>query len=556
MTILALARNELRNHYEIVVIGSGYGGAIAASRLSRAGREVCLLERGSEIRPGAYPTTEPELLKQVQTHASGKQIGSATAMFNFHQGKDINVIAGCGLGGTSLINAGICMRADDSIFKTDRWPEPIRNGSLEKYYKLAETMLKPAVFPANAQLPHKVNALKHAAQQFDGEFKKVPVLVNYESLPENKNHLGVEQHACVQCGDCISGCNYGAKNTVLMNYLPDAKQHGAQIHTEITVESIQQEPDHWRVNIKDTHGHALDLNSITADIVIVAAGTLGSNEILLRSRENGLTLSDQLGCHFSGNGDMVSLAYNSDHVIDGVGFGRHPAQGRMPAGPTSLSAIDCRNTESVFLIEAVIPGALAKLLPASLALLAKTTGQSSGRGFRKRLQDKWREISSAVLGAYTGAVQNTLFVLAVGQDDSRGVLKLRNNHLQIDWPDVGRQAGVQNADRAMHKVSDALGAMYIPNPVWNEFTNRNLLSGHPLGGCAMADSAESGVVNHKGQVYSQSKGNAVHRGLYVMDGSIVPGALGINPLLTISGLVERCCEYLARDYQWEIDYRF
>ena len=555
MTKLSSPRSELRAHYQVVVIGSGYGGAIAASRLSRAGREVCLLERGSEIRPGDYPSTEPELLPQIQTHVMGKRVGSAAAMFSFHQDKDINVVSGCGLGGTSLINAGICIRADESTFKGDHWPEAIRNTSLEKYYQLAESMLQPSELPGHLGTLHKVAAFKQAAGSFAGQFKKVPILVNFKELPETKNHLGVEQNACVHCGDCITGCNYGAKNTVLMNYLPDARQHGAHIFTEITVESIQKESRHWRINIVDTQGEVLNLTHLTAEIVIVAAGTLGSNEILLRSRVHGLPLSDKLGSRFSGNGDMISLAYNSDHVVDGVGFGKHPATGRIPVGPTSSNVIDCRNTDSVFLIEAAIPGAFAKLLPASLAVLAKTTGQTAARGFRKRLQDYWRETTSALFGAYRGAVQNTLFVLAVAQDDSSGVIRLENDAIKIDWSGVGRQPGIQQADRAMHRVSDALGATYIPNPVWNELTQRNLLTGHPLGGCTMADSAEFGVVNHKGQVFSKTQGSEVHTGLYVMDGSIVAGALGVNPLLTISGLVERCCDHLAQDYQWTIDYR-
>ena len=106
----------------------------------------------------------------------------------------------------------------------------------------------------------------------------------------------------------------------------------------------------------------------------------------------------------------------------------------------------------------------------------------------------------------------------------------------------------------MQRATQALGGVYLPNPVWNKFTRHNLVTGHPLGGCAMADDAGSGAVNHKCQVYSAEKGSAVYENLYVLDGAVVPRSLGVNPLFTISALAERSCELLAQDRRWIIDY--
>ena len=116
--------------------------------------------------------------------------------------------------------------------------------------------------------------------------------------------------------------------------------------------------------------------------------------------------------------------------------------------------------------------------------------------------------------------------------------------MNIRWPDVGRQAPFVRADEMMREATRALGGTYIPSPAWHELLGRKLVTGHPLGGCALAADARDGVVNHRGQVFSGDAGTAVHPGLYVMDGSIVPASLGVNPLLTIAGLAERCCELM------------
>jgi cholesterol oxidase len=112
----------------------------------------------------------------------------------------------------------------------------------------------------------------------------------------------------------------------------------------------------------------------------------------------------------------------------------------------------------------------------------------------------------------------------------------------------------KEASQLMQRVTSALGGEYIPNPIWNDLTEHNLATAHPLGGCVMADNPDRGVVNHKGQVFTGDPGGGIHEGLYVMDGSVVPTALGVNPLLTISALAERSCYLLAQDYGWAIDY--
>jgi cholesterol oxidase len=119
---------------------------------------------------------------------------------------------------------------------------------------------------------------------------------------------------------------------------------------------------------------------------------------------------------------------------------------------------------------------------------------------------------------------------------------------------VGGQPSFERASELLRQASEAIGGTYIKNLFWNELTGQQLLTGHPLGGSPMAEDARDGVVNHKGQVFSGASGSAVHQGLYVVDGAIIPRSLGANPLLTICALAERSCHYLAVDRGWTINY--
>ena len=207
----------------------------------------------------------------------------------------------------------------------------------------------------------------------------------------------------------------------------------------------------------------------------------------------------------------------------------------------------------VIMEDGAIPGAMATLLPQILAAGAELTGVDTDAGLRERIEELARVVKSKLLGAYSGATRNTLFLLVVGHDDASGRIVLEDDRVRVHWRGVGEQPHFARASELMRRATQALGGTYIPNPVWNDLTDHNLVSGHPLGGCPMAGNADAGVVNHKGQVFTGS-GSAVHAGLYVMDGSVIPRSLGANPLLTISALAERCCDHLARDHGWTIQY--
>src|SRR5262245_42018795 len=116
----------IKDHYTVVVVGSGYGGAITASRLARAGQQVCVLERGKEFQPGEYPDTELEIVGEAQTDTPEFHIGPRSGLYDFRINKDINVFLGCGLGGTSLVNANVSLPPERRVLEDERWPEGLR----------------------------------------------------------------------------------------------------------------------------------------------------------------------------------------------------------------------------------------------------------------------------------------------------------------------------------------------------------------------------------------------------------------------------------------------
>lgn len=557
---------ELKDGYEIVVIGSGYGGGIAASRLARAGRQVCLLERGREILPGEYPDTLPEAVRETQVHGPLGQAGSRTALLEFRIHDDISVFQGCGLGGTSLVNANVSLPADRWVFDDPHWPAELRadyDTLLADGYRRAKEMLRPQPYPAAAPPLPKLQALEKSAAHLGSTLSRPPINVSFTA---GVNHVGVEQAACTGCGDCVSGCNVGAKNTTLMNYLPDACNFGAEIYTQVSVRHLTRAADgRWLVHYQALHTgrEAFDapLMTLRADIVILAAGTLGSTEILLRSRDHGLPVSAALGRRFTGNGDVLAFGYNNDVPVNGVGFGLHNPRHIPPVGPCITGAIDLRGAEKgekgMIIEEGSIPGALAPLLPGVLAAVAAVVGKDTDGGVLDEMREHAREAESAVRGAYHGAVRHTQTYLVMSHDDTGGEMRLQNDRLRVEWKGVGAQPAFARVNQALQQATQATGGTFVPNPAWSNLFGQgsDLMTVHPLGGCAMGATAATGVVNHKGQVFAGAEADAgVHEGLYVADGAVIPRSLGVNPLLTISALAERACALLAKDRGWEIDY--
>jgi cholesterol oxidase len=543
MKRLSSSIKTLRSEYETVVIGSGYGGSVAAAHLAKSGLSVCILERGPERHSGEYPKNLCEVLFDLQLTTPSGHYGRENALFDLRLGRDVNVLAGNGLGGTSLINAGV-------VLEPARHPGklPYGTGGLGAYRSKVKKVLDPQTFPSYLSPPQRMEAFSAAASQ--GRARSVPMAVRFEDGP---NTAGVFQRACNMCGDCITGCNFAAKGTLLYNYLPMAHEAGAEIYTGIKVRSVVS--DHngkWLVSYVPLGirrpARAPEM-FIRASRVILAAGVLGSTEILLRSRELGLELSRRLGEGFSSNGDALGFAYGADKPVGGVGFGRSkPAKDSV--GPTITMMIEPPEPGAPVIEDAAVPSALGGAFAAALGVFS--AAQQARRNDR---WPGWRAVfGPGLFGPYRGKPHRTLTMLAMGKDDGTGRFGLVEDRLDLRWIGASAERVFSTEQAIFSELSRALGAEYITDPFDTGFGDSTLITVHPLGGCAMGQDSDRGVVDEFGRVYrgescaeKTTREAQYHKGLFVLDGSILPGPIGINPLLTISALAQRGVEHMLAE---------
>lgn len=550
-TPLASDASTMDDRYGVVIVGSGYGGAVTAARLALAGHSVCVLERGREWTPGRFPDELPALAAEVRTdrHPLG--------LYDYQRGHDVDVFAGSGLGGTSLVNASVALRPTDDVFQHPRWPRALRDaaaaGDLEREFARVEQMLgvtRAGRHRDDASSPPKVIAHQRSAR--DKPFTLLDIAVRPSTEPEGPNAHGVHQRPCTYCGDCVTGCNVGAKNTLTMNYLPVAKAHGAALFTGMEVDFVLPAAPGdrgWFVFARHHRGDGLAPleRVIHAENVVLAAGALGSTGILLRSRERGLSVSSRLGHHFSANADLMGFGYNTDAPTNVLGFGAHaPPRAGYRTGPLIMSMVDRRSdpTRRLLVQEGAIPRGLVELTRAAILL----GGGEGDLGLRERAQALSRIVRDAFHAGPDGALNHSMLYLGMGHDGADGRIILdATGKPRVVWGAISERPVYRQLVDEMTALVTELGGSYVPNPRWMQALGKNPVTVHPLGGCPMGDTADDGVVDDTGTVFANAaNGGERHEGLFVMDGAVIPTSLGANPLLTISALAERFAALLSR----------
>lgn len=592
MPYLSRPIGELKSHYDVVIIGSGYGGGAVAYRLAAAQHaaaedarlrgittavSVCVLERGEEWRTGDFPVSPTEALAQLQVDHPLFQAGPSTGLFDLRVWPEMAVLVGCGLGGTSLINANVMIPAEPDAFTG--WPtlpmlpdEQERNWTTElrPFYLKAARALRTSPTPSQLALAKRSN-LWRAGEPFEtpsasGEgYRSPPLAVSFSN---GTNQFGVARRQCQLCGDCVTGCNHDAKNTVDRNYLAGARNHGAEIYCGISVDSVEPVSASSDIAPNGTgaagwliHARVLDKVGrrfrtfalpIRAKTVFIAAGAIGSTEILWRSRKrHDLKLSSQLGRHFSGNGDVIAFSYNGDSIANSFGYGVNLPQ-TPSVGPCITGMLDQELVPfgRITIQDAAIPGALAPLIRFGGWFIARRTRSRTGPG----AGGFWSEVHTVLRGITMGAVARTQTFLVMSRDDANGVLELsRKDRAKLSWEGIAGHELFTAVSQRLAALSAVLRGRFVLNPMWTG-RRRRLLSVHPLGGCRMGHSCEDGVVNTDGQVFrgpatgteasapKDSSSPDTYHGLYVCDGSIVPAAIGRNPALTIAALAERIAQ--------------
>ena len=549
----------LKQAYDTLIIGSGFGGSVMACRLAQAKKQagkdvsICVLERGKRYHRGEFPRNLART-KDWYWRLEG-EMGWA-GLLDFRPFDGISVLCGAGVGGTSLIYLDVQLDAFPTTFLNPRWPKSVDWPSvMPEYYKRIFEMLHPTPIP---DPPLKVLALKAGADSIGagGRFNLVPLAIYWG---HNGSQLGVldndpyhrggpPQMACQNCGECYIGCNTHSKNTMDLTYLWLAERAGAEVHSQHHVSWIERNranhpvcPNGYTIHYDDVRwGFS---GAVFANKLIISAGVVGSNQLLLRAQRGFCKgrekipatlpdLSPMLGKYFSGNGDFGGFTFKADRTID------------LMDGPTITGKIDFRDKFDGhgFIIE---EGGIPDLLRANFRLLPG--GQASGRRLFRFLKDLVRGVGGRNLAEaiFTRLdydnVRNALFYLAMGIDAADGDMGIdEEGNLQIHWPYENSLPYFREVEKTLRELSQSAGlhGEWFVNPTWS--AGKQLLTVHPLGGCPMGDDVSKGVVDPQGNVFN-------YPNLYVVDGSIVPSALGPNPSKTIGALAERVAEHIIRD---------
>lgn len=548
-------------HFDAVVVGSGFGGSVSAYRLSEAGRRVCVLERGKAYPPTSFPRRPTEMAKNFWDPSRGYH-----GMFNLWSFRGIEAMVSSGLGGGSLIYANVLLRKDEKWFVQEdpfeggyeEWP--VSRADLDPHYDQVERMLNGQRYP----LEHpgyrdtaKTWAMKEAAGRLGlkWELPKLAVtFANPGAAPvigepiveaEYPNLHGRTRTTCRLCGECDIGCNYGSKNTLDHNYLSAAKHHGADIRTRCEVRRFERRADgRYSVSYVEHHPDRegqktntakLPHTTITADRLIIAAGAVGTPYLLLRNRSAFPNLSPALGTRFAGNGDLLGflLPKRRSRHLPG------PRTFDASRGPVITSFMrgdderDGGDGPGFYIEDGGFPIAIDWMLE------ALTVPSKPNRFVRFALRRLWARLTrnpksdlSAELALLVGSgalSSGSLPMLGMGRDIPDGVMKLRNGYLDVDWTTATSKRYFAKVGGTMAAIGKELGADFRQNPLG--YLNR-VITVHPLGGCPMGRSVEEGVVDGYGEVFN-------YPGMYVADGSVMPGPVGANPCLTIAAFADR-----------------
>ncbi|HMD80447.1 MAG TPA: GMC family oxidoreductase [Anaerolineales bacterium] len=517
--------------FDVIIIGSGFGGAVAACRLAEKDMKVLVLERGRRWDTYPYGPRKPEDAWLWNQRSPER----ANGWLDFRCFKNMCVAQCAGVGGGSLIYANISINAKPELFQNG-WPMEISYDELAPYYEKVSQMLRPVPVPEK-QIPARFRLMKEAASKmgYEKRFRPLDLAVTFnadldtskaDSFDETHskewvNSQGAKQGTCIHCGNCVIGCPVRAKNTLDLNYLAKAEKQHAEIRELHVVRFIEPFNGHYRVVFdRIVSNGTLQRGEEKAHRVVVAAGSLGSTELLLRCRDEYKTLpnlSRFLGYNWSSNGDFLTPALYADQAIS-------PTH-----GPTITSAIDfldgSADGEQVFIEDGGFPDFVGQIL---LATTSKPGRNPMLRAISSYLRPyiKNRDAHHCVMPWFGQSV-----------DAADGRLLLRRHwckpwerQLRLDW-DISRSEKVINAMVNMHRrLSEATGGIPLIPPTWSIF--KTLITPHPLGGCNMGTTQADGVVDHKGAVFG-------YKNLYVADGAIVPQAIGLNPSKTIAALAER-----------------
>jgi enediyne biosynthesis protein E9 len=511
---------------DVVVIGSGFGGAIPAYHLAAGGARVVVLERG------------PHLSGEEFEH-DFKLGSSYTRVFDFVVGDGMSVLGGNCVGGGSVVYFATMPRAPGFVFERHgsigrrMWPASITRDALDPWYDRVSEAL-PITMQTWDRVPY-AGGLFAAACANAGH-------------TANPSPAAVDVDMCTNCNWMMAGCRFDAKRSLLLNYLPGAVAHGAEIRPLHEVQHLTRNDDgsyrvHFRVVDESDYRILHEAGTIDAKVVIVAAGAGATPVILQRSAEALGEMPHATGRYFSGNGERLNTAvFDEDRVREVLGLTRGDGQAyaanQIGRGPTVASWDRLDGTlpefERFSLEQLYFPPGLG-------TILAQTPEDGDPHWFgveKKEMLRRW---------------QSWLTIFTMSEDDNEGVFgpppETGNAHRFSQQmlghgplryrPTANTWRGWNLADAAVKDILERDGLAKVA-PWTNDLVGAYTV--HPLASCRIGDDPETSALDDRHELRG-------HPGIFVTDGSAVPGALTVNPALTIAALAERAVAGIVRTAQ-------
>jgi cholesterol oxidase len=519
--------------YDFVIVGSGFGGSVSAMRLAQKGYRVAVVEAGKRWHQQDFPKTNWNAFKYLwapKLRCFGIQ--KITLL------KGVMVLHGSGVGGGSLVYANTLMRPDAAVFADPAWSRVVAwDEELAPHFETARRMLGVT---ENQALMEGEKTLQRVSERmgFGSTFHATEVGVFFGkpnlTVPDPYfSGAGPERTGCNLCGGCMVGCRFGAKNTLDKNYLFFAESWGARVLPELEVTRVVP------VANESGGGYEIETRSTTsflsrfgprlrAKCVVLAAGVLGTVQLLLENRDRHHTLpnvSQRLGDFVRTNGESLLGATSFDAHRDlsrgiAIGAAFHPnsltkIEGvRYPSGSSAMRLLGVPLT----------PDGTAFTRPLKMIY-----------GMLRRLPQTLR------LWRVRDWAKSTVILLVMQAVDQHLRLRLKRSLFGFRLADTATERPVPSylpiAQEAAQILAEELAGE--PQNAISEVLLRTPTTAHILGGCCIGDSAESGVIDERHQVFG-------YPGLYVCDGSVVPGNLAVNPSLTIAALAERFTSFFER----------
>ncbi|HEV7242233.1 MAG TPA: GMC family oxidoreductase [Thermoanaerobaculia bacterium] len=545
----------MSNQFDAVIVGSGFGGSVVAYRLAEAGMRVRLLERGKAYPPGSFPRSPAGMSTNFWDPSDGM-----FGLYSVWSFKGIDALVSAGLGGGSLIYANVLLRKDRGWFEEDGWQWPVNAETLDPHYDAVEKIMKPQRYPLDYSEHYatwKTRTMKQVAGALGMSFETPPLAVTFGNdehhpvpgqviVEEHRNYHDADRLSCVLVGECNVGCNSGSKNSLDYTYISAAQRAKANISILSEVKAFRPLPNggyeiDYVVHHPEKEGDARkEKKKITADRLILSAGALGTPYLLLSNRGSFPAFNRHLGTKFCGNGDLLGFMLKCTDPKTGLRYKVNASRAPVITGSLRADTPDRRgfyiqdggNPEFLnWLIEATeVPGAL------------KRGGKFVWDRLMSRIIPHRRTEISREIRALFGdcdLASSTFPVLGMGRDVADGNFTLgRHKILELDWSMKTSKKYFDSLRGKMKEMAKLIHADFQTNPTWYL---KRVVTVHPLGGAPMGHDPSDGFVDSFGKVFG-------YEGLYVADGSVMPGPVGPNPSLTIAAMADRTAEHILKTW--------